>query len=168
MKADEEEAFRAFIAARSPSLLRSAYVLTGDRGRAEDLVQTALARTYVTWPRLRDPQAAEAYVRTAMSRTAVSWWRRRWRGERPMAVLPDQPVADVGNLLAERDALARALDQLSPRQRAVLVLRYYDDFTYQQTADALGCSVGAVKQHAARALAVLRRIVPQGEVTEVP
>ncbi len=166
MKQADEDAFRAFVLARSPALLRSAYVLTGDRGKAEDLVQTALARAYSSWHRIRDPEAAEAYVRTTMNRTAVSWWRRRWHGERPAAVVPDRPAPDSGSSVAERDALDRALERLSPRQQAVLVLRYYEDLSCQDTAEALGCSVGAVKQHTARGLAELRRIVTDDRVTE--
>jgi len=155
------EGFAEFVAARSFALLSTAWLLTGDEGRAEDLLQEALARTWQAWPRIRHAGGPEPYVRKVMVNLNVSWWRRRWRGERPQAVLPEplgpdplgpDPTAQVD----VRDAVRRALATLPPRQRAVLVLRYVEDWTEAQTATALGCSVGTVKSQAHRAIARLR------------
>ncbi len=151
-----EQVFRDFVAARSPALQRTAYLLVGDWGLAEDLVQTALIKTYLAW-RGRDGVAAiEAYARTVLIHTAGRWWRRRWRGERPAAVLPDRSVPDGTEDSAERDRVWRAILSLPSRQRAVLVLRFYEDLTEAQTAHLLGVSVGTVKSHTARALGALR------------
>jgi RNA polymerase sigma-70 factor (sigma-E family) len=150
------EGFAAFVAARSPALVSTAWLLTGDHGRAEDLVQEALARTWQSWSRIRDDGWPEAYVRRTMVNLNISWWRRRWRGERPTAVLPQQALADIGDQADLRDVVRRALASLPPRQRAVVVLRYFEDWSEVQTAQALGCSVGTVKSQAARAVARLR------------
>ena len=151
-----DEGFEAFVAARGSALWRSAWLLTGDAGRAEDLVQTALAKA---WPHHRRVSAGdgsfEAYVRRILVTTYASWWRRRWRGEEPSASLPDRPAAANDDLAARRDVLA-ALARLPARQRAVVVLRYYEDRTEVETARLLGCSVGTVKQHHARAVRALR------------
>ncbi|MDX6219381.1 MAG: hypothetical protein QOJ48_1062 [Frankiales bacterium] len=156
MDTQEREAFEALVDARSTSLLRTAYLLTGDWGTAEDLLQTALAKTWFRWHTLRDPQAAEAYVRQVMSRTFATWWRRRWRGETPTEVLPDVPGHDPYSGVVSRDLLRRALAELPPRQRAIVVLRFYEDLTEAQVAEALGCSVGTVKSTVSRALVRLR------------
>jgi RNA polymerase sigma-70 factor (sigma-E family) len=154
-KADEAR-FRDYVAARSPALLRTAYLLVGDRGRAEDLVQTALVKTYLAWGRIRDEGALDAYVRRIMANTATSWWRRRWSGERPADQLPDQPLADPANDLAEADGVRRLLLLLPARQRAVLVLRFYNDMTEAEVAETLGISRGSVSSYAAKGLATLR------------
>lgn len=143
--------FDAFVASRGPALWRSAWLLTGDSGRAEDLVQTALAACYGRFERLGD--GFEAYVRRSMYHTYCSWWRRKWRAEVPTGRLPETASTDDH---AHLD-LARALAELPRAQRAVIVLRYFDDQTEAQTADHLGISVGTVKSHASRALASLRR-----------
>ncbi len=156
---DHEAEFTAFVAARGAALLRTAYLLTGDHQAGEDLVQTALAKTYVAWPRIRAGEAVESYVRRTMVTTQTSWWRRRWRGETPTEVLPEAPDAgasDAARDHAERDRLWRHLALLSERQRAVVVLRYYEDLGEAETAALLGCSRGAVKSHLARALSRLR------------
>ena len=152
-----EAAFREFVAARSPALQRTAYLLVGDWGLAEDLVQTALVKTYLAWRRLDGLGAIEPYARTVLVHTASRWWRRRWRGERPTAALPDRPVADDADAAAERDRVWRLVLTLPARQRAVLVLRFYEDLTEAQTARVLDVSVGTVKSHTARALAALRQ-----------
>jgi RNA polymerase sigma-70 factor (sigma-E family) len=151
-----EDSFREFVAARWRPLLRTAYLLTGDAGRAEDLLQTALARLWLHWSRV-EHGAPEAYVRKILATTSASWWRRRWHGELPTAILPD-PVSpdDLADRAAMRDELRVALAALSPRQRAVIVLRYADDLSEQQVAEALGVSVGTVKTLASRGLARLR------------
>jgi RNA polymerase sigma-70 factor (ECF subfamily) len=151
-----EQLFRDFVAARSAALQRTAYLLVGDWGLAEDLVQTALIKTYLAWRRLDGVAAIEPYARTVLLHTAGRWWRRRWRGERPTAVLPDRPVADAADVSVERDRVWRLILALPARQRAVLVLRFYEDLTEAQTARMLGVSVGTVKSHTARALATLR------------
>ena len=152
-----EQVFRDFVAARSPALQRTAYLLLGDWGLAEDLVQTALIKTYLAWRRLDSVAAIEPYARTVLVHTASRWWRRRWRGERPTAMLPDRPVTDGTDASAERDRIWRLILGLPARQRAVLVLRYYEDLTEAQTAVMLGLSIGTVKSHTARALNTLRQ-----------
>ena len=151
------DVFAALVDARSGRLLRTAYLLTGDWGLAEDLLQTALAKTWLRWQDVKDKGAAEAYVRTTMTRTFATWWRRRWRGEQPTEVLPERAGADdpYGDVLAQQ-VLRRALAELPPRQRAIVVLRFYEDMTEPQVAAALGCSVGTVKSTVSRALVRLR------------
>ena len=156
MERSEREAFEALVDARSTSLLRTAYLLTGDWGLAEDLLQTALAKTWFRWAEVRDKQAAEAYVRQVMTRTFATWWRRRWRGETPTEFVPDAHGFDPYHRVEERDSLRRALAELPPRQRAIVVLRFYEDLSEAQVAEALGCSVGTVKSTVSRALARLR------------
>lgn len=145
-----EEAFTEWASSRQQSLLRAAYLLTGDLGRAEDLVQEALVKIATRWPRLADGNP-EAYARRILFRDNVSLWRRR--REVPVERLPAGSVAkpDESRLMVA-DALAR----LAPRQRAVLVLRYFEDLTETQTAAVLGISVGTVKSQAYDALARLR------------
>jgi len=153
---EEQAAFSAFVRARSPALLRTAYLLTGDAMLAEDLLQTALVKTLLAWQRIRDRDQVDAYVRRVMVNTQVTWWRRRWRLELPAASLADRPVADASAEVDERDRLRRALAKLPVRQRTVVVLRYFDDLSEADTAALLGCSVGTVKSQSARALAKLR------------
>lgn len=152
--------FDEFVLARGAALLRTAYLLTGDRHLAEDLVQAALAKTYRHWKRVRGG-APEAYVRQAMVRENISWWRRRRVVETPVADVPERAVSGVGPDVDRRVSLDAALRQLSRQQRAVLVLRYYDDLTERQAADALGCGVGTVKTQAHRALKRLRELAPE-------
>jgi RNA polymerase sigma-70 factor, ECF subfamily len=149
--------FRQFVAERWTALLRTAYLLAGDWATAEDLVQTTLTKTYIAWRRLGHIEVAEAYARRVLLNTSTSWWRRRWHGERPTAVLPERPCPDRVDEHVERDALWRHVRDLPARQRAVLVLRFYEDLTEVETARALGVSVGTVKSQASRALAGLRR-----------
>jgi RNA polymerase sigma-70 factor (sigma-E family) len=151
-----EQDFRDFVAARSSALQRTAYLLVGDWGLAEDLVQTALIKTYLAWRRLDGAAAIEPYARTVLVHTASRWWRRRWRGERPSAVLPERAVADGVDAWVERDRVWQLILSLPARQRAVLVLRFYEDLTEAQTARLLGVSLGTVKSHTARALSTLR------------
>jgi RNA polymerase sigma-70 factor (sigma-E family) len=150
------EEFREYVAGRSPALLRTAYLLTGQRGDAEDLLQTALAKTYLAWDRIRDRESLDGYVRRVMVNTRTSWWRRRKVEEYPTDVLPDHGQRDASDDLALHDALWRALAELPKRQRAMVVLRYYEDLSEAETADALGVSVGTVKSTTSRALMKLR------------
>lgn len=156
----EQDDFAEFVAARWRPLLRTAYLLTGDEGKAEDLLQTALSRLWLVWPRVKS-DAPEAYVRKILANTSASWWRRRWHGERPTDKLPEHSSADdlVGQL-ADRDRLRAALAQLSARQRAVVVLRYAEDLSEKQVAEELGISLGTVKTLASRGLAKLRDVLP--------
>ena len=149
-------AFDEFVDGCSFRLLRTARALTGDRGLAEDLVQTALAKTWFHWGSLRDPLAAEAYARKVMTRTHARWWRRKWRGEEPTAVLPDTIGLDEFSAPDQRDLLRRAMAGLPPKTRAALVLRFVADLSEEDTAEALGCSVGTVKSTVSRGLARLR------------
>ncbi|WP_307871797.1 SigE family RNA polymerase sigma factor [Micromonospora sp. U21] len=152
-----EEEFREFVAARSAALLRTAYLLTGDWATAEDLLQTALTKTYLAWKRLGGIEAVEPYARRVMVNTSTSWWRRRWHGERPTEVLPERAGVDEIEQQLDRDLLWRHLRELPNRQRAVLVLRYYEDMSEAQTAAMLNISPGTVKSQASRALSTLRR-----------
>ncbi|MBM0237798.1 SigE family RNA polymerase sigma factor, partial [Micromonospora sp. ATA32] len=152
-----EEEFREFVAARSGALLRTAYLLAGDWATAEDLLQTALTKTYLAWKRLGGIDAIEPYARRVMVNTSTSWWRRRWRGERPTEVLPERAGVDEIEQQLDRDALWRHLSALPARQRAVLVLRFYEDMSEAQTAALLEISPGTVKSQTSRALSTLRR-----------
>ncbi|RKN42140.1 SigE family RNA polymerase sigma factor [Micromonospora endolithica] len=150
------EGFAEFVTARSDALLRSAWLLTGDTGRAEDLLQTVLADAWRRWAAIAAVGHPEAYLRRALFTTYVSWWRRRWRGEIP-GPPPDEPgYGDMAGDSANRDALRRALARLTRQQRAVVVLRYVEDLSVEQTAELLGCSPGTVKVQASRALRTLR------------
>jgi RNA polymerase sigma-70 factor (ECF subfamily) len=152
-----EREFQAFVTQRSPALLRTAYLLGGDWATAEDLLQIALTKTYLAWRRLGTIEAVEPYARRVLVNTATSWWRRRWHGERPTEVLPDRPGPDRIDERIERDRLWRHVTVLPARQRAVLVLRFYEDQSEAETARLLNISVGTVKSQCARALATLRR-----------
>jgi RNA polymerase sigma-70 factor (sigma-E family) len=148
-------AFEEFVVARYASLVRTGYLLTGDRGHAEDLVQHALAHTYLAWNRLDEVANAEAYTRTVMVRQVVRW-RRRWRSEVPTDPLPEPAGPDHASTVDNAQAVRRALTALPVAQRAVLVLRYFDDLSEAQIADLLGCSPGTVKSRCSRALTALR------------
>lgn len=150
----ERDGFDEWVSAAAPRLHRTAYLLTGDWALAQDLVQHACA---ATWPRFASLHEPDAYARTVMARTASSWWRRRWRGEVPHDQLPEQPAAsDCWADVDRRHVLASALRALPAKQRAVLVLRFYDDLSEPETARALGWPLGTVKSTTSRALASLR------------
>ena len=149
--------FPEFVAARGTALQRAAYLMVGDTALAQDLVQEALTKTYVAWPRLRDVANAEAYTRKAISTTAISWFRRKgWNAERSTEHLPETASGDHAEDVATGAALWEALQALPPRQRVAVVLRFYEDLTEVQTAAAMGCAVGTVKSQVAAALAKLR------------
>jgi RNA polymerase sigma-70 factor (sigma-E family) len=158
--------FREFVAARSAALQRTAYLLVTDWALAEDLVQTALVKTYLAWRRLGSLDSVEPYARKVLVNTAISSWRRRWRGERPTAVLPDRPVDDGTDEWAERDRIWRLVRTLPPRQRVILVLRYYEDLTEAETARLLDIAVGTVKSQTARAMDTLRQRLGAPAVTK--
>jgi RNA polymerase sigma-70 factor (sigma-E family) len=148
--------FRDYVTERSRSLLRTAYLLTGNRADAEDLVQAALAKTYLAWDRIEDRRALDGYVRRAMVNTHISWWRRRRLEEYPTDEIPDQAVADHSGTSDLQDTLRRAVDRLPQRMRAAVVLRYFEDMTEAEVADVLGVSLGTVKSTVSRAVAKLR------------
>ncbi|HEU5035068.1 MAG TPA: SigE family RNA polymerase sigma factor [Mycobacteriales bacterium] len=153
------EEFRDYVTASSSALLRTAYLMTGNRADAEDLVQTALAKTYLAWPRIRDREAIDGYVRRVMVNTRTSWWRK----SRHLTTVPHDEALDrraqPGDAFADadlRDALWHALGRLPRRQRAAVVLRYYEQLSEAETAAALGVSTGTVKSTVSRALRKLR------------
>ncbi|MEV0268046.1 SigE family RNA polymerase sigma factor [Hamadaea sp. NPDC050747] len=160
---DGRERFAEFARVRTPALIRAAYLLTGDQHAAEDLVQSALTKAYAHWRRIRheDP---EGYVRTAMYREQVSWWRRRSRQRQvaPTWALPERQ-ADPADHAGLRLAMRQALLKLPQAQRAVIVLRYYEDLSETQVAEILGCSVGTVRSRANRAVHRLRATLPAFE-----
>lgn len=152
--------FVDWVRASQVSLTRSAYLLTGDLHRAQDLAQDAMVKVGLRWHRLRDGQPT-AYARRILARDTVSWWRRH-RRETTVATVPDAAEPDLGVPSVESSlVLRRSLDRLTPRQRAVVVLRYLDDLTERETAAALGISVGTVKSTHAAALDRLRRTAPE-------
>ena len=151
---DRQADFDAFVVARSPALLRTAYLLTRDHALAEDLLQTALTRAWFAWDRIDgDP---EPYVRRILVNTYASWWRRKWNGEHATEVLPEGSRDDFASDSSSSHDLWEALGRLTRRQRAVVVLRYFEDLTEVEAAKALGVSVGTVKSQTSKAMARLR------------
>jgi len=151
--------FTEFVTARSAELLRLAYVLTGDRHAAEDLLQSALTKAAAHWGRIHG--APEGYVRQIMYHEQVSWWRRRAR--RPVTLVarvPERPAQDQMVMVEARLALRDALLALPPGKRAMLVLRYLEDLPEARVADILGCSVGTVRSQTHKAIAQLRSVLP--------
>jgi len=150
--------FEDYVAARGSSLVRFAALLTGDRHRAEDLVQEALARTYLRWDRIRRVDNPDVYVRRLLINASRSWWRRRANRELPVERTVDRPApGDMGAESAERDLMRRLIARLPHRQRAVLVLRYYEDLDDITISEVLDCNPVTVRTHAMRALNALRK-----------
>ena len=150
---DARPDFEEFVVVCSDRLLRTAYLLTRDPALAEDLLQTVLTKAWFAWKRL--DEQPEPYVRKILANTYATWWRRRWRGERPADQLPERTdVTGVG--VETRHDVWVALGRLPRRQRAVVVLRFFDDLSEADTAEVLGCSPGTVKSQTAKALAKLR------------
>ena len=163
----EPQGFAQFVVARQRALQRTAVLLTGDWALAEDLVQTALAKTWPRWERISGPDDPEVYVRRVMVNTWATWWRRRWRGEQASAAVPEGPAwSDVAAEVAVRMVVRDALGSLTRRQRAVLVLRVFDDLSEAQVAHLLGCPLGTVKSAMSRALAKLRADPRMAELLE--
>jgi RNA polymerase sigma-70 factor (sigma-E family) len=157
VKVSERAQFDQFAASRWPALVRLAYGLTGDRWLAEDLAQTALASAYAAWWRVRRADDPDAYVRRILINASNSRFRRRRPAEQPQPMADfGEPVPDHATIVGERSALVAALAELPPRQRAVIVLRFWEDLTDAQAAAILGCSASTVRSQAARALAKLR------------
>lgn len=163
-RSDGDGDFTDFVHASWAGLYRTAYLLVGDRGLAEDLTQTALAKTYAAWSRIDQRAAAPAYARRTLVNTAASWFRKQgWRNELPTEDLPEAAQSrDPSTRVAVLDALA----QLPPRQRAVVVLRYYEDLSVDETADVLGCSSGTVKSQTFEAFAKLRVLLGDAVIPE--
>ena len=154
--------FEAFVRDRSAALLRYGYVLSGNPHDAADLTQEALARLGQSWSRVRNRGDPEGYVRVTMARLHISWWRRRGRHrDRPTADPPEpEGRPDFTDRAVSAILLRQALDRLAPKQRAVIVLRFYEDRSEAETAALLGCSVGTVKSQTHRALSRLRALEP--------
>ena len=148
--------FRDYVRTRRRALLRIAYLLTRNEADAEDLVQSALAKTYLAASRIEDRSALDGYVRRAIVNTHISWWRRRRVVELPTDELPDEGVADHAVASDLQATIRRAVDRLPGRMRAAIMLRYYDDMTDAEVAELLGISLGTVKSTMARAVAKLR------------
>ena len=158
--------FADFVRHRSTPMLRSAWLLTGgDWALAEDLVQTALGQTWRHWDRVAEMDAPGAYAHKAMVNAFLSWRRLRWTGEIATAEIPE-PGSDTGGFrrVDMRDSLRRALGELTARQRAVVMLRYFEDRSEAETAAIMGCSVGTVKSQASKALARLRQLPGLSEI----
>jgi RNA polymerase sigma-70 factor (sigma-E family) len=158
---DRDAEFTAYLSARQPSLLRTAYLLTGDRHQAEDILQTSLAKLYLAWHKVNDRSSVDAYVRRIMVNENNSLWRRGWKKREYAAEQlpegdPHHDQYDEGLSAALWDVV----QSLPPKARAVVVLRYYEQMTEAETADVLGISVGTVKSQCSRALASLRERVP--------
>ncbi|HZO69066.1 MAG TPA: SigE family RNA polymerase sigma factor [Kribbellaceae bacterium] len=168
MKASDEQAFREFADARMSALLRTAYLLCGDWHRAEDVVSTAIVKLYSSWRRVSRADNPEAYARQVVVRTWLDETRRPWRRERSVDIVPDSPAYDADvtpDAVVRRADLRRLLTEMPARQRAVLVLRFYDDLSVERTAEILGCSPGAVKTLTSRALGTIRGRLPNGVTT---
>jgi len=160
MRAEAERQYGDFVAARAAPLVRFAFLLCGDWHRAEDTVQSALVKLYLAWPRLSRVGAVEPYTRRIILRVLADDGRlARSRRERVSDRLPERPAADGSDVADDRMVLLSALAALPPRQRAVVLLRFWEDQSVEQCAEALGCSEGTVKSQAARGLQTLRNVL---------
>jgi len=155
--------FAAWMAARQGALARTAYLLTGSQSAADDLLQATLTKIYLAWPRIADRQHVDAYARRALVNEHRSTWRRTSRRPEVLAETPPDRGEQPPEYDGEREAVWQLVQGLPPRQRAVIVLRYYEDLSEAQIADLLGISTGTVKSQASRALAALRERVPARE-----
>jgi RNA polymerase sigma-70 factor (sigma-E family) len=160
-----DEEFEAYMAARQPSLLRTAYLLTGDRHTAEDLVQTALAKLYLSWDKVQRRELVDGYVRRILVNEHNSLWRRAWKKrEVTTDTIPDRAAETDHHDHGQSAALWDFVQTLPRKQRAVIVLRYYEDLSEAEVANILGISVGTVKSQASRALAAMRSRVHENPV----
>ncbi|MEY9933432.1 RNA polymerase sigma-70 factor (sigma-E family) [Catenulispora sp. GP43] len=164
MRASAEAEYKDYVTARSHALWHTAFLMCGDAHQAEDVVQTALLKLYVAWNRVERAENRDAYVRRVLVRCVIDEKRRGWRRERSVAAVPESPAPDSPDI-GERDAVLQALAHLAPRQRATLVLRFWEDLSIEQTADLLGCSPGTVRSQTARGLATLRGILLDQQAT---
>jgi RNA polymerase sigma-70 factor (sigma-E family) len=159
----DEDSFREFVAVRLKRLSRVAFLLTGDHHAAEDLLQVALIRLAAKWSQLRRDGNPDAYLRKILHHEHISIWRRsrHLRDEKTFAEVPDQPLADGAEDVVRRMMVRQALARLTPRQRSVIVLRFFEDLSEADTAEALGCSPGTVKSQTSHALQRLRQLAPE-------
>jgi RNA polymerase sigma-70 factor (sigma-E family) len=160
-----EPSFDEYVRARGPALVRYAFLLTADWGLAEDMVQEALAAAHSKWRRIEKMDYPDAYVKQAVTRRFLSWRRRKSNGERPAGLLPNEaappaPGPSAAEGVGDRDEMWTALGTLPRQQRAVLVLRYYEDLPDERIAEVLGCSQSTVRVHAGRGLATMRQHAP--------
>lgn len=158
MSKSYEAEFAELVAAKGGALRRTAYLMCGDWHLAEDLVQGAFVKIHLNWHRISRQETFDAYLRTMLFRAFLDTRRAKWRRETPAEYLPDReaPVTGPGD---DRDVLVAALRRIPPRQRAVLVLRYWEDLSVEETAQLMGCAAGTVKSQAAKGLAALRRLL---------
>jgi len=162
-KEQQEAEFRSFASAHRGNLRRQAYLLSGDWFEADDIVQKALAKAFAVWRRV-DPVGAPAYVRKIVVNTYLSHRRLAWvRRERTGDDIPDLPADHPQEGVDVRLAVVAALDRLPPRQRATLVLRYWEDLSIEDTAAAMGCTAGTVKSQCAKGLAKMRGLLTESE-----
>jgi RNA polymerase sigma-70 factor (sigma-E family) len=162
MQAMQRDEYVEFVTAAAPKLRRTAYLLTGDRHRADDVVQQTLTRVYVKWQRVRGADDIDAYVHRMLVRAFQEERRSRWWGVRLLDRTPEPVPRDIapGDAVVDAVAMRQALAAVPAGQRVVLVLRFYADLSVEQTAEVLGCSTGNVKSQTARGLAALRRWLP--------
>lgn len=172
---EDGDGFQEFVRARLTALSRIAYLLAGDHHGAEDLVQSTLMKVALRWRQVRETADPEAYVRRILYNERISAWRRRGRGGEVVTdAPPERPsTVDESESVLRRMMLQRALARLTPRQRATIVLRFFEDHSAAQAAEVLGCSVGAVKSQTHHALGRLRAVAPElaellDQSTEVP
>ncbi len=163
----EDEEFDAFMRASWSSLFRTAVLMTGDVHLAEDILQNAMGQVYKSWHRVSRVQHPRSYARAILANEVSTWWRRRSSSELPVASWPETVTGPgVDDQVADADLMWRALATLSVRQRAVVVLRYYEDLSGAEIASVLGISEGAVKSHAHRALGALETALTAGATSE--
>lgn len=155
---DRDASYVEFVTTRRDHLRRVAYALCGDWHRADDLVQTALVKLYVAWPRVRRTGSEEAYARTILVRASIDESRRPWRRERPTEAVPDAPAA-APLAVEERSALLDALHALPPQQRVAVVLRHWLGLSVAEAAKEMRISEGTVKSHTSRGLDALRSVL---------
>lgn len=158
-----DEGFREFVASRAEAIRFTAYLLCGDWHEAEDIAQTALVRLYLAWHRLDRERSLDAYVRRTVTRTFLNERRRPWRRREQPTDSPPDTRADLPAVPEERLVLWAALAEVPRRQRAALVLRYWEDLSLEETAELLGCSVGTVKSQCSRGLGTLRTLLEHAE-----
>ena len=166
MKRSDEERFTEFVRAYSASLFRTGYLITGDYQRAEDLLQSTLVRLYRRWPRVEVMERPVGYARKVLVNQAISWWRTRSSRETPMLVLNEPGWGGFVDEITEHERVWKAVVSLPPRQRAVMVLRYYEDLSEAEIAETLGVARGTVKSHAHAAARRLAELL--GEPTATP
>ncbi|MGW3122840.1 SigE family RNA polymerase sigma factor [Streptomyces sp. NPDC001107] len=165
---DEEQDFEEYVRTRHAALLRSARRLVADPLDAQDLLQTALTRTYLHWHRIADKRLADAYLRRVMINTRTEWWRDRKLKELPTEHLPDTSIEDPTEQQSDRQLLMDVMKTLTPQQRSVVVLRHWEQLSTEETAAALGMAAGTVKSTLHRALAKLRQELQDHDLDLAP